>query len=264
VYVAPPDHHLTIDAGVARVMRGPRQNRHRPAIDPLFRSGSRWAGRGTIAVVLSGAAGDGVAGATMVAARGGRILVQDPREALFPGMPYKVLDAVPAATSMTVADMPDSIRSAVDGSASVRVGRAEEEIVAMDEETMPPVEPGRPAYSCPDCGGVLEEIVGDGPLRFRCRVGHQFYAEDLATAQWQTLEDALWSAVRGMEETSELSGRLARIAEEHGSADAARRHRERGHDVLAQSRIIRDFLLSPAAGKGAEAIHDQPRDAARA
>src|SRR5437762_7734863 len=55
IYVAPPDRHLLIEPKERlRVVRGPRENRHRPAIDPLFRSAATVAGGNVIAVVLSG------------------------------------------------------------------------------------------------------------------------------------------------------------------------------------------------------------------
>src|SRR5262245_28001083 len=38
IYVAPPDHHLLLELGRVRVTRGPKENRFRPAVDPLFRS----------------------------------------------------------------------------------------------------------------------------------------------------------------------------------------------------------------------------------
>src|SRR5688500_18493739 len=38
IYVPCPDHHLIVEPSRAVATRGPRENRFRPAVDPLFRS----------------------------------------------------------------------------------------------------------------------------------------------------------------------------------------------------------------------------------
>src|SRR5262249_34430342 len=41
IYVAPPNRHMLIKEGFVAILPGPKENRHRPAIDPLFRTGAR-------------------------------------------------------------------------------------------------------------------------------------------------------------------------------------------------------------------------------
>src|SRR5262245_32083646 len=54
VYVAVPDEHLLLMHGHIRVFRGPRENRWRPAIDPLFRSAAVTYGPRVVGVLLNG------------------------------------------------------------------------------------------------------------------------------------------------------------------------------------------------------------------
>src|SRR5438105_11761314 len=51
IYVAPPDRHLMIEPGRIRVVRGPTENRDRPAIAPHFRSAASAYARGIAGVV---------------------------------------------------------------------------------------------------------------------------------------------------------------------------------------------------------------------
>lgn len=105
IYVAPPDKHLLLDKGLVRVTRGPKENRFRPAVDPLFRSAAEHYGRRVIGIILSGALDDGTAGLWTIKSRGGLAIVQEPAEAAVSSMPESALAAVDVDYRVPMAEM---------------------------------------------------------------------------------------------------------------------------------------------------------------
>jgi len=87
IYVAPPDHHMLVEADHVLLWRGPRENNHRPAINPLFRSAAESHKARVTGVLLTGCREDGSAGLWSIKHSGGIAIVQDPNEASFPAMP---------------------------------------------------------------------------------------------------------------------------------------------------------------------------------
>ena len=252
IYVASPDCHLVLQDGVIRSARGPRENRHRPAIDPLFRSAALHFGPRAIGVVLTGSLDDGTAGAVAIKKRGGRVVIQDPSEAMFPSMPASVMEhvevdavvtietLVPTLIEMLNAPVADAVaKPGRDLELEVRMATLESD--ALEEEERP----GKPSpYSCPDCGGVLWEIDDAGDLtRYRCRVGHSFSPDTMVAAQSDQLEEALWSAVKTLEETVRLSRRIAENERRRGHEWMAARFEEKEREAAARAETIRRVLV---------------------
>ncbi len=96
IYVAPPGMQMHVHRGRISVRRGPPENNHRPAIDPLFRTAAHYYGSRVIGVILTGALDDGSAGLAAVKSAGGTAVVQDPADAAVSAMPTHALELVEA------------------------------------------------------------------------------------------------------------------------------------------------------------------------
>lgn len=94
IYIGLPDHHLQLEEGSIRITQGPKENRHRPAIDSLFRTAANSYGSRVVGVILTGALYDGTAGLKVVKQHGGIAIVQDPAEAMFKSMPISAIEHV--------------------------------------------------------------------------------------------------------------------------------------------------------------------------
>jgi two-component system chemotaxis response regulator CheB len=262
VYVAPPDRHLLLADGRMRVVLGPRENRHRPAVDPLFRSAARWYGPRVVGVVLTGALDDGTAGLLAVKQRGGYAIVQDPDEAPAPGMPASALQHVAVDARLPLSEIAPRLtclaRDVIptgrikDGARLVpEQMEYEDRIAGLDEGALSgDGRPGDPsAFSCPDCGGVLWELHDDTLTRYRCRVGHAYSSASLLGSQTETYEAALWTALRALEEKLALSRRLVERARQQGHRHAEARFAEQAADVERHATALREMLLTANTGE---------------
>ena len=255
IYVAPPGYHMLLQDGRVRVVRGPKENRHRPAADPLFRSAAVAYGSRVVGVVLTGADGDGTAGLLAVKRRGGVAVVQDPEDALFAGMPESALKHVDVDYCLPLAKIVPLL---------ARLSREE---VPPDEEgahlTVPAdmefeskmtgldpagaVEGGYQIgeishFTCPECTGPLYEIQDGTLVRYRCRVGHALTAESVLDDKAEALENALYVALNTLEESASMSRMLAARAREHGQDHAAARFVQRAQKAGEQVDLIRRAL----------------------
>lgn len=252
IYVAPPDHHLLLEEGRVRVVRGPKENRHRPAVDPLMRTAARAYGPRVVGVILTGSLDDGTAGLQAVKTRGGVAVAQDPDEALYPSMPRSAMENVAVDYCLPLAEIaPMLVRLASEPSAddaSFPVPRGmdlESRIVGMEMDALQNEErPGTPSvFSCPECNGVLYEMHDGDLTRFRCRVGHAFSAETMLAEQAEELETALWMALNTLEESASLSRRMMQNSLERGHAMIAQRFEEKVREAEQRAQVIRQVLL---------------------
>jgi len=266
IYVAPAGFHLTVMRGRMVVTRGAREHGHRPAIDPLFRSAAVAFGRRAVGVILSGSLHDGTVGLREIKRAGGLAIVQDPNDTEWPSMPLSALKHVhidhiaPASQigmllqelvmmpSRSAATMPDRDENVVKDELGELTMRED----ARDH-------PGEPSpYSCPECGGVLWEIRDGELIRFRCRVGHAYTSETLTTEQALTVEHALWSALRALEEHAAVRRRMADRATLNGNTMTAERYRRRARELDAQAEQVRNLVLAGVGSTEEETPSEEP------
>ncbi|OFJ53253.1 chemotaxis protein CheB [Mycolicibacterium grossiae] len=214
VYVAVPDRHIMVDDRRVVLSRGPSEGRHRPAINPLFRSVALHHGPRGVGIVLSGVLDDGVSGLGAVHDRGGLTVVQDPDEALYSDMPLNALAAVPVDHTLKAAEMgamlsnrPWPLGAVTDLPPDPSLEMEQRIAMGSPYASSGATQLGPPSgYSCPDCNGGLVEV---GPGNYRCRVGHAWTPNALFDAWDSESENALSMAVRSLEEKARLARHLA-------------------------------------------------------
>ncbi|WP_051391141.1 chemotaxis protein CheB [Paraburkholderia mimosarum] len=227
IYVAPPDHHMLVRKGYVALSLGPRENRFRPAVDPLFRSAALAYGPAVVGVILTGHLDDGTAGLMAIKDQRGTAVVQEPREATAPSMHASALANVTVDHRCSVAEMGAllvmlanddasmpalGLRDELDTEVRIAEGDLDQVTWARFEAMAAPC-----GLNCPDCEGALFMLRDQRVARFRCRAGHAFSAQSLLCARRESIESKLGMVLGALSEEAAL----ARLLLKTPSAQAA-------------------------------------------
>lgn len=242
LYVPLPNHHLIVRDGCAGTVMGPRESRHRPSVNTLFRCVARAYRSRVIGVILSGALDDGTAGALAIHARGGTLIVEDPASAEVPDMPRNVMLSVTPDYCLPVGEIAAVLCHLLNGEDSAPLSSklsnrdcADHINGAQDHDVEPQ------GITCPECGGYLAEMGNARTKQFRCHVGHTFSLQSLTEGHADALERALWVALRKLNEQHAIQQNLAEGADDaklkqrfKENAAAAQRDMEKLHEIISR------------------------------
>lgn len=253
IYIAPPDYHLLVEEGYVRVTHGPKENRFRPAVDPLFRSAAYAYGNRVIGVVLSGGLDDGTAGLWRIKYSGGIAVVQDPADAEATSMPENALREVQVDHCVPIADMAallvkltaeEVIEKTVhmkDEKTKIEIGiAAEENALKKGSLNIGVLSP----YTCPECHGVLSKIMDGDLARFRCHTGHAYSVDTLMASVTEKVEDSLYSAIRVMDESILLLNHIGDHYAEDNQPKLAAVYFKKAKEAEERSNLVRNAAHS--------------------
>ncbi len=108
--IAPGNHHMLLKRNGARyfveITSGPLVNRHRPAVDVLFRSTATYAGKNAAGVILTGMGDDGARGLLEMKEAGANTIAQDEKSCVVYGMPKEAVKLGAVDRILNLQDIP--------------------------------------------------------------------------------------------------------------------------------------------------------------
>lgn len=267
IYVAPPDHHMLLEANRVLVTRGPKENRNRPSVDALFRSAAYSYGPRVIGIILSGALDDGTSGLWSIKQMGGVTIAQDPTEATFDSMPANALSQVEIDYCLSVHKMGALLKQLTQqelekpayDTESEKQKMAIEVSVAVDGDafkkgimdvgTLTP-------FTCPECQGVLVKLTEGKLDRFRCHTGHAYSASALLSGIMEKIDESYWAAMRSLEEAAMLLEQTSKNFTKNGNDKAAAVFLQHARITTEKSRMLRNTVLSSKRFSG-DSLHKE-------
>ena len=118
--IAPGDHHMLLTLSGAkyhvRIKDGPPVHHQRPAVDVLFQSVARSAGKNALGVLLTGMGADGAKGMLAMKEAGSFTIAQDEASCVVFGMPREAIKLGAAESVLPLLEIPDAIYRAFSSS----------------------------------------------------------------------------------------------------------------------------------------------------
>jgi two-component system, chemotaxis family, protein-glutamate methylesterase/glutaminase len=255
IYVAPPDHHILLEGNRVLVKKGPKENNFRPSIDALFRSAAYQFGPRVIGIVLSGLLNDGTSGLWSVKRLGGIAIIQLPSVADYPSMPLNVLDYVKVDHSISAPEIGPLLKKLTTERAGKKPKISKEEMAFLKMEVIISKQDNAFAmgimnegnltpFTCPECHGVLVRLIEGKFIRFRCHTGHAYTASSLLADLSKSVEETLWQAMRGLEETTLLLNQISEHFKNNNQQDAARIFAAKADMTTKRARVIHDSVFT--------------------
>ena len=255
IYVAPPDHHMLLEGKLILVKKGPKENRFRPSIDALFRSAAYVYRERVVGVILSGMLNDGTSGLWAVKRLGGLAIVQAPEDAQCDSMPLNAMEYVKADYTVPAREIGSVLSDVM--SVKLRKGRkiSEREKALLEMEVVIAKQDGAfemgimnmgelTPFTCPECHGVLVQLMDSKIVRFRCHTGHAFTASALLSELTTSVEEKMWQAMRGLEETTMLLKKIGKHFKKQGHAGLARIFVTKSKMTADKAQIIHDSVFT--------------------
>ncbi|MEO0458740.1 MAG: chemotaxis protein CheB [Cyanobacteria bacterium P01_A01_bin.114] len=232
VYVAPPNAHLLLRPGSVQLYRGPRESRHCPAIDLLFRSAAVAYQSQVIGAILTGFLRDGVSGLLAIKRCGGTVVVQDPQDADYPELPKNAIATLATDYQRPIGQMGQLIEQLVKG-AGVPEGTLPNDVISAD---------------------VLTAFQRAGPVSDLATDSRQVQADSCCPVLTKPPviqpEQALGVAIQTLEDHANTAARLAQLERDLGRPCSAQVYQEEFSLLKAHAQVLRN-LLTGANGKRA-------------
>ncbi|MBE0537954.1 MAG: chemotaxis protein CheB [Phycisphaerae bacterium] len=251
IYTAIPDRHLMIDDAYMYTPAGPKENRVRPAIDPLFRSAAVSQTSCVTGIILTGMLDDGTSGLMAIKQCGGLAIVQDPRDARYPDMCRSALKHVKVDHVVALADMAAILNEAMKPCTAeeieipsalleeVRFSLGEEKEM-IDKDRTGALVP----LTCPECGGPIWETDDEVFRRFRCYTGHNFTARALLAEIDEETEKSLWTSLQMLKGRTRMLERMADTEKKNNRLRSEKLFRKDAADSQKHAERVNRLLLS--------------------